>query len=122
MKQLLLVLKRILSLLPTKLPVGMTQFDKFASDIIELSGPYADEDSMKFAIASQIIHLDARRASVPKNLIVRSLRKSAANQVASQVFQDIKAKQQAAFEQAKLKQQSEETAKEQATSESVKLQ
>lgn len=112
MKQLLFTLKRILSYLPTKLPVGLAAFHKFANDIIELSGPYADEDSMKFAIASQIIHLDSNRGSVTKNRIVKAMRKSAANQIASQVFQDIKTKQQAAFEKAKA---------EQATTESVKI-
>jgi len=115
-KKLNMILKRLLSHLPTKLPVGMTAFDKFANDIIELSGPYADADSMKFAIASQIIHLDARRASVPKNLIVKSLRKSAANQVASQVFQDIKTKKDAELKQLQESQQQEQAAKE-----SVKL-
>ncbi len=116
MKQLPLPLKRILSYLPTKLPVGLTQFDAFAESIIELSGNYADTDSMKFAIASMIIHLPAGKAAVPKAFFVNSLRKSAANQVASQVFQDIKAKQ--AEVEAKRK-QAEETAKLETTTSSV---
>lgn len=94
------LLKRLLSYLPSKLPVGTAQFDKFASDIIELSGPYADVDSMRFAIASMLIHADARHGSLSKHYFVVRLRKSAANQISSQVFQDIKAKQQAAHEAA----------------------
>lgn len=74
----------------------MTEFESWAASIVELSGEFADVDSMKFAIASQIMHLGAQRSSVPKNFFVRSLRKAAANQVASQVFQDIKTKQQEA--------------------------
>lgn len=87
-----LLMKRILSLFPTNLPTGMTEFNAFADSIIELSGKYADEDSMRFAVASMIIHLGPQKGSAPKNFFVRSLRKSAANQVASQVFQDIKLK------------------------------
>jgi hypothetical protein len=101
------LLKRLVSYLPSKLPVGMTEFNEFADSIIELSGKYADTDSMRFAIASMIIHLGPQKSAVAKNHFVRSLRKSAANQVASQVFQDIKTKQQEAVEAAL----AEETAK-----------
>lgn len=101
MKQLVLTIKRLLSYLPTKLPVGTPQFETFADSIIELSGQYADRDSMRFAIASMVIHADHKAASLSKNYFVTRLRKSAANQVASQVFQDIKHKQD---EAAKLKQ------------------
>src|ERR1017187_1372425 len=90
-----LALKRLLSRLPSKLPVGMQEFDQFANDIIELSGKYADEDSMRFAIASMVIHADVRHGSLPKHYFVVRLRKSAANQVASQVFQTIKTEQDA---------------------------
>lgn len=102
MKQLL---KRLLSYLPTPLPVGTPQFDKFADDIIELAGSYADRDSMRFAIASILIHADAKIGALSKQYFVVRLRKSASNQIASQVFQDIKTKQQEAqkaAEQAKL--------------------
>lgn len=108
MNRLPVQIKRLLSYLPSKLPVGLTQFNTFADSIIELSGQYADDDSMRFAIASMIIHLPAGKATVPKAFFVNGLRKSAANQVASQVFQDVKTKQAEA--QAKLK-QAEETAK-----------
>ena len=96
-----LLLKRLLSLFPTKLPVGMSQFETWSDSIIELSGEFADRDSMKFAIASQVMHLGPQRSSVPKNFFVSSLRKAAANQVASQIFQDIKLKQQKMLEEQK---------------------
>jgi hypothetical protein len=91
-----LFIKRILSRLPTKLPVGMTQFETWAKDIIELSGKFADETSMKFALASMVQHADSKYGSLPKNYFVVRLRKVAANQVASQVFLNIKEQQAAA--------------------------
>jgi len=90
MKKLLLT---ALSYVPTPLPVGLTEFYKWSDSIIAISGKFADEDSMRWAIASQLMHLGAQKAYVPKSYFVRSLRKAAANQVASQVFQDIKTKQ-----------------------------
>lgn len=105
MKQVKLAVKRILSYLPSKLPVGVTEFNSFAQDILDLSGNYADKDSMTFAIASMVIHLPAGKGYASKNHFIQGLRKSAANQVASQVFQDIKTRQEAV-----LKKQAEDTA------------
>jgi len=92
-QQLRLLLTKALSYLPTKLPVGVTEFNKFADDVIALSGQYADRDSMRFAIASMLIHAPHDKGSLSKHYFVVRLRKSAANQVASQVFQEIKALQ-----------------------------
>jgi VIT1/CCC1 family predicted Fe2+/Mn2+ transporter len=108
MKKLLLLLKKILSLLPTPLPVGITEFNEWSDSIIDLSGEYADRDSMKYALASMVIHLGPQRSVVSKNYFVRSLRKAAANQVASQVFQDIKVKQQKQQEEAAKNEQQKE--------------
>lgn len=110
-----LLLKRLLSYLPTQLPVGLTEFNKWADDIIELSGEFADRDSMKYAIASNLIHLPHTASRMPKNHFVKTMRKAAANQVASAVFQEIKTKQleKAAAEAAKQQEQAanEEAAK-----------
>jgi hypothetical protein len=89
-----LFLKRVFSYFPSKLPVGQTEMNEFLNDIIELSGEYADRTSMEFAIASILIHAPSDRGSLSKKYFVDRLRKSAANQVASQVFQDIKMKQE----------------------------
>lgn len=75
---------------PTKLPVGLKEFNQFCDDIIELSGEYADRDSMVYAIASNIIHIKHDCDEVPKEYFVRTLRKAAANQVASAIFTEIK--------------------------------
>mgnify|MGYP000420889502 CR=1 FL=1 len=87
-------IKKLSSYVPEPLPVGMPQLERFCSDIIELAGNYADADSMKWAIASQIIH--SSRSRLSKNHFVQTLRKAAANQVASAMFQEIKLKQEAA--------------------------
>lgn len=94
------LLKILISYFPTRLPVGMTEFKKWSADIIEIVGPIADEDSLRFAIASQVLHSPAKTDKVPKQAFVAALRKAAANQIASAVFQDIKLRQQAAAEAA----------------------
>ena len=104
------LLKLLRSYLPSRLPVGTTEFNEFADSIIELSGQFADQDSMRFAIASILIHADARHGSLSKQYFVQRLIKSAANQVASQAFQDIKIRQQEALAAAQ-KQEAEATAK-----------
>lgn len=93
-KALKLLLLRLQSHFATKLPVGTTAFDKWSDSIIELAGPMADRDSMRFAIASILIHADAKHGKLPKAYFINRLIKSAANQVASQVFQDIKKAQE----------------------------
>lgn len=95
-----LLIKKLLSYFPTKLPVGMTEFHAWADEIIKLTGKIADEDSLKFALANMVMHLKSDLAHVSKNYFVNSLRKGAANQVASQVFLDIKLKQKQAAETA----------------------
>jgi hypothetical protein len=104
-----LLLKKILSYLPTKLPVGLTEFNTWADSIIELSGQFADRDSMVFAISSILIHADSKYGALPKKYFVDRLRKSAANQVASQAFQDIKQRQDTAIK-AEQQKQAEATA------------
>lgn len=119
-----LFVKRALSHFASPLPVSLPQYNTFIDDIIELSGQYADRTSMEFAISSILIHADSKHGSLPKKYFVDRLRKSAANQVASQVFQDIKNAQQKAVEAqktAELAKQAEVTATStEAVTESVK--
>lgn len=91
-----LTLARLFQYIPRTLPVGLTAFHEWAERIISISGNFADSDSMKWALASQIMHLGAQHSRKPDIYFVHSMRKAAANQVASQVFQDIKIKQQEA--------------------------
>lgn len=105
--------KRLLSYFPAPLPVGLTSFNEWADSIIELSGKFADEDSLKWAISNMVMHLPSTTDRVPKNYFVKCLRKTAANQVCGQVFMDIKEKQKAAQDMAAAK-QAEDTAQTQA--------
>lgn len=89
-------LDKMLSYFPRKLPVGIAEFTTWSERIINLAGQFADPDSMKFALASQLLHLPPQSSSKPDQYFIRSMRKAAVNQVASQVFQDIKIKQQEA--------------------------
>lgn len=92
-------------------PVGMTEFLEWSARIIALAGNFADEDSMKFALCSQLIHLPYDKAEATDRYFVNCLRKAAANQVASQVFHDIKIKQQEAAKVADTTTHSEVTPK-----------
>jgi len=88
-----LIIARLLSYIPRQLPVGKTEFENWSDRVLSQCGKYADPDSMKFALCSQIMHLGSQQSKVSDQFFIRSLRKAAANQVASQFFQDIKNKQ-----------------------------
>lgn len=104
MNRLRRILKILLAFLPSALPTGRTAFNKWASDIIEITGPLADEDSLRWALAAQIQHSGNGLVDAfpPKIKFVASLRKAAANQIAGGIFHEIKTAQaeRAAAEQA----------------------
>ena len=106
---MLKIFKTIRSLFPSKLPQGMTEFETWAKDIIELAG-IPDNDSTRFAVAVSILHLDATSAFKPKHYFVKTLIKGAASQVAGGVMQELKEKQQAAVKAEQEKQLAEATA------------
>lgn len=77
------------------LPVGVTEFHEWAKRITDLVGPLADIDSMNYVLASAILSAPPDASELPDNYFTSRLKKAAANQVASYIFQDIKAKQAA---------------------------
>lgn len=89
-------LRKSLALVPSKLPVGKLEFDAWADDIMDLYNT-PKNDSVKFAIATMILHCDPTSAYKPKHYFGLSINKSMSNQVASVVIQELKAKQQAAM-------------------------
>lgn len=96
-----LCIKRLLSYIPSNLPLGVAEFETWSTSIIDLLGEglaNVPKDDMQFVLASSIQHLGATKSSVPKNYFVRLVRKAAASQVAGQVFVNIKEKQKAAQE------------------------
>ena len=113
-----LLLKKALSYFPTKLPTGMSEFEAWSNDIIELTGPLAEPTSLKFALADMILRIGPLKndkyqtipGSVPKNYFVQALRKIASSQIASGVLHQIKVDQEAAQKAAAEKAQAEATA------------
>jgi len=92
-------IKLLLSYIPQRLPVGMAEFETFTDDIIELGVPTKIRDSVQWVISSAIQH--SSKTKLSKQHFVQLINKSAANQIASQVFLDIKNRQQAALEAAR---------------------
>lgn len=107
------MLKYILSYLPSKLPVGMAEFNTWADSIINLLPAGLEgvpTDDKKFVIASTVQRLDPSSNYKPKVYFVKILHSAAAKQVAGQVFLEIKERQKAALEATKANQPAEVTA------------
>ncbi len=93
-------LKKLVTLLmsyyPTRLPLGMTEFDNWAKTIISLLGPGLEnvpENDIKFVLSTTLQRLDPDEHRRPMQYFVRVIRSAGVKQVAAQVFQDIKTKQ-----------------------------
>lgn len=98
MNYLKLQVNRLKGLVPHKLPVGMTEFDKF-TDFIFTTYDLPDLPSYKHAIAAQVMHLGPQVNYVAPRTFAKSIRKAMANQIAYEVIEKIrleeKAKQEA---------------------------
>lgn len=91
-----LLFKRILSYIPLPVPTGMTAFDKYVSDIVELTGPIATPDDIEWVVNAEMMRIGPRQSLIAKNYFVSSIRSAAAKQLAGARFQALKLKQQAA--------------------------
>lgn len=80
---------------PRALPVGIEEFEEWSAMIIEDCGLPATPESIKWTLAAMILQLGHTEAFKPNSYFISALRKSAANQVAQQVMEDLKAKKQA---------------------------
>jgi hypothetical protein len=91
------VFRQIRGLLPSELPNGASAFDAWVDSIVNTySLPTSDIDSIKFTLATIIMHLGPTVAYRSKFYFVLVLKASAAKQVAHNAFGEIKQKQQAA--------------------------
>lgn len=88
-----------LALLPSRVPQGRTEFESWASSIISLYG-FPDNDSVRFALATMIMHDGPTAAYRPKFRYALMIKAGASKQVASAVFQDIKLRQAEAIKAA----------------------
>lgn len=91
MKQLL---NKLTSYFPTELPTGGTAYDKWLETVVSLTGPIADRDSLIWVISNEIMRLPSGQNKVAKHYFVKTLRKFAANQIASNKVIQIKEAQQ----------------------------
>jgi hypothetical protein len=100
MKQINLSIARLLARIPSALPLGMAEFDKWVDEIIALLPKGLEnvpKDDIKFVIASAVQRLGQAERWVSKHYFVCLLHKAAASQLAGQIFTDIKDKQKAAL-------------------------
>ena len=108
-----------LSPIPSRLPIGMAAFDTWADSIVDAYG-LPSNDSVRFGIATAILHLESN-SKVELNFLLfkvliptssfkskayfgHIMLKGAANQVAGGVMQELKQKQAAAAAQAVVEQ------------------
>jgi hypothetical protein len=92
-----LLLKRLLSYVPTPVPTGMTKFDDYVADIIALSGPIASPEDIEWVVDAEMMRIGPRQSRIPKNYFVSSIKSAAAKQLAGARFTALKEKQQAAI-------------------------
>lgn len=84
--------KRIRCRFPSRLPNGVEEFKAFVDDIAELSG-LPNNEKLQSVISSFILSLHPTTDAIPKLLMAQQLRKAAANQVAFEMLDRLKEKQ-----------------------------
>lgn len=83
----------LLSLLPTPVPTGMTEFDTWSQSIIDTFQFKADDESVRFTLATMIMHQGPLSAYVPKLKFALMMKATMAKQIAAAQFQQIKQRQ-----------------------------
>lgn len=101
MKTLLASIKKLgrqfLGLFPTAIPTGTAEFEVWAESIMSTYYmPTQDKDSIKWALATMIMHQGPTTAFKPKVFFALALRAGAAKQIANGVFYEIKTRHDAA--------------------------
>lgn len=87
--------KQLRGFFPSALPTGTTAFNAWADDIAATYFmPTENVDSIRYTLASIIMHLGPTAAYRSKFYFALVIRSGAAKQVAGSVFQDIKIRQQ----------------------------
>jgi len=105
------LINKFLGLFPSKTPTGRAEFDVWAQSIIDTYDlPTKDADSIKWALATMIMHTGPTKAYVPKFKFYLMISAGASKQVASVVFREIKDAQDEAARKAKEQQSAEATA------------
>lgn len=89
------LIDKVRAFFPSPVPQGVSEFESWAKSIIDLY-EFPDNDSVRFALATMILHSGPTAAYTSKRYFALMVKAGAAKQVASQVFQDIKTRQLAA--------------------------
>lgn len=100
MKTLIRLLKLIRGFIPEQLPQGMTHFETWASDIIEIYG-YPNNESTRFTLATMIFHTGqtkkvsegAYRSKFHFNMLLKG---AVARQIAGEKFAEYRNKKELA--------------------------
>lgn len=99
------LLRKVLGCIPSPVPTGMAEFNTWADSIINTyKMPTQDMDSIKYALATMIMHSGPTDAYKPKLHFALALNASAAKQVAGSVFREIKERHDASVKAAAQKQ------------------
>lgn len=96
-KSIVRAFNRLLGRFKSKVPTGVLEFNDWAQSIIDnYDLPTSDLDSVRYTLATIIMHSKAQDAYMPKQYFVLTLRAAAAKQIAGHVFTEIKQKQKEA--------------------------
>lgn len=93
MKKIKKILKWLLSLIPTKTPIGATAFDIWASSIFDTFG-FPNTPGYRQALATMLMH--EKSYFVSKFRLAIALRKGEVNETAYHVMKDIQQQKKAA--------------------------
>lgn len=88
-------IKKILAFIPTPLPVGLTAFDAWVTDLLDLY-QFPDLPSYRQAIATMVLHLGSLTSSKSRHFFARTIKASMSKQVAYEALQQSRAKAEAA--------------------------
>jgi hypothetical protein len=77
------------------LPIGRSQFDKWAERIIKGAAVEADRESLRFSLAAMLMQLAPTEAFREDAYFMLALRTAAVKQTAFSIAEEIKAKKQA---------------------------
>jgi len=96
MSKMTILFKQFRALFPSKLPVGMEEFERWISEFETIYKlPTSDKESIRFAVAAMIINLGPTAAFKSKFYFYLSIVAGCAKQVAGSVFHEIKTRQMA---------------------------
>lgn len=94
-------LKMLLNMVPTKLPIGLKEFDEYCVSIFK-TYDLPDLPSYRNAIATMIMHIPPTVFYKPKHFFGVSVKKAMANQTAYEIIQQIREDEKKKEEEAKL--------------------